>query len=205
MFPYGAYPAKDGDVVTIFGQDDYEWSIVCSILGIEHLLNDPRYDTQQKRVERKFELYPVLDEAFRKKTREEWQQAFREHNLRCDPCLDYAEFVSHPQFEANDMVVETEHPQHGKLRLPAIPIKFKGIPPLKPLRRPPLLGEHSEEILLELGYKKKQIAKLHEEGVIGIPSPDMYQPIVLEEERRWSLGKGYAKRQAKSRKHQKKQ
>ncbi len=55
-FPNGAYPAKDGDVVTMFGQDDDEWATICSMLGIEYLLGDGRYDSQRKRVEHMFEL-----------------------------------------------------------------------------------------------------------------------------------------------------
>ncbi len=175
IFPYGAYPAKDGDVVTMFGQDDEEWVTVCSILGIEYLLADPRYDSHEKRVQRKFELYPILDEAFRKKTRAEWQELFRQHGLRCDPCLDYAEFLAHPQFKANDMITETNHPQYGKLRMLASPINFKGIGAIK-RRHPPILGEHTTEILGGLGYGDEQIEKLRQDGVVGIPSEDAFEP-----------------------------
>lgn len=169
MFPYGAYPAKDGDVVTIFGQDDDEWVTFCSILGIEHLLGDPRYDTSQKRTERKFELYPILDEAFRKKTRAEWEQLFREKKLRCDSCLDYAELVEHPQFQANDLVMEVEHPQEGKLKMIGCPVKFKGIAVSPRMKAPPLLGQHTREVLEGLGYSRRDIAQLRDEGVVGHP------------------------------------
>jgi crotonobetainyl-CoA:carnitine CoA-transferase CaiB-like acyl-CoA transferase len=175
IFPYGAYPAKDGDVVTLFGQDDQEWSTVCSILGIEQLLTDPRYDSHEKRVQRKFELYPILDEAFRKKNRTEWQELFRQHGLRCDPCLDYAEFLAHPQFEANAMIEEISHPQYGKLRMLGVPIKFKGTGAIKQKRHPPILGEHTREILGELGYTDEQIEKFRNDGVIGVPSSDAFE------------------------------
>ena len=176
LFPYGAYPAKDGDVVTIFGQDDDEWKIFCRILGIEHLLSDPRYDTHIKRTERKEELYPILDKAFRKKTRKEWQQIFREQGMRCDPCLDYAELVAEPQFQANDLLIDVEHRVEGKLKMLETPIKFKAVERMKS-KPPPVLGEHTEEILSdELGYDKKEIKRLVEEGVIGIPTEDMLKP-----------------------------
>lgn len=169
MFPYGAYPAKDGDVVTIFGQDNDEWAVFCSILGIEHLLGDARYDSAEKRVERKFELYPVLDEAFRKRTRAEWEQAFREKKLRCDPCLDYAEMVEHPQFKSNDSVVEVDHPTEGKLKMLACPVKLNGISASRVIRPAPMLGEHTEEVLQELGYASEEISLLRGEGVVSYP------------------------------------
>jgi len=172
LFPFGAYKAKDGDVVTIFGQDDDEWPVVCSILGLEELMNDPRYDTQEKRVARKFELYPILDQAFSKKTRAEWQEVFRQHGLRCDPALDYAEFIDHPQFKENDMLIEVMHPRDGVLTLLGSPVKFKGIAKLV-AKPPPILGEHTKEILSELGYTENDIDALKNEGVIGIASPEM--------------------------------
>ncbi len=174
-FPYGPYTAKDGDVLTIFGQDDEEWVTVCGILGIEHLLADERYDTVEKRNARKFELYPILDQAFSKKTRAEWEQLFREKKLRCDPCLDYAEFTSHPQFEANKIAQKVNDPREGELTFPSTPSRFSKFPPLEQCNHSPILGEHSREILQELGYKEEEINQLHEEGVIGIPIQEMFE------------------------------
>ena len=175
QFPYGSYTAKDGDVFTMFGQDDYEWPIVCSILGIEHLLQDPRYDSHAKRVERRFELYPIMDGAFSKKTRAEWEQAFKERGLRCDGCLDYAEVVNHPQFEANEMIVYVDHPREGRMKTLRTPTTFKGAAMPEKLRHPPILGEHSEEVLAELGYTHEAIRELIEAGVVGVPTADMLQ------------------------------
>ncbi len=173
-FPAGAYTAKDGDVLTIFGTDQDEWQVVCSILGIEHLLNDPRYRTPEDREARKLELYPMLDQAFSKKDRAEWARLFQEQKLRCDPCLDYAEFTAHPQFEANQLSVKVKDPRDGELTLPSIPLRFKKYPPREYCEHAPILGEHTKEVLQELGYTVKEIDKLHEEAVIGLPTPDMF-------------------------------
>jgi crotonobetainyl-CoA:carnitine CoA-transferase CaiB-like acyl-CoA transferase len=180
QFPYGAYSAKDGDVATIFGQDDQEWPVFCSILGIEHLLSDPRYQTAKDRTEHKFELYPILDEAFKKKTRAEWAELFKQNSLRCDPCLDYQEVLDHPQFKALDLVVEIEHPVRGTIRAMRPPIEFKGMERANTFRHPPILGEHTKEILSELGYRNNEVEELEKQGVVGIPLESMLKPREVE-------------------------
>jgi len=203
QFPYGVYTAKDGDVATLFGQDDEEWPIFCSTLGIEHLLEDPRYRTAKERTERKFELYPILDEAFKKKTREEWAELFKQSGLRVDPCLDYQEVLDHDQFKALDLVVDIEHPVREKIRALRPPIEFKGVPRPQTYRHPPILGEHTREILFELGYKDQEVNEFNEQGIVGIPIPSMLKPARLEDKEKIikkgpppsiDLGKGAKKR-----------
>ena len=173
-FPYAAYPASDGYVLTIFGQDDTEWRIVCEILEIEDVLDDPRYDTVEKRNAARLDLYPVLDEAFSKHTREEWQDRFRARQLRCDPCLNYEEFTEHGQFLENSLAVTVDDPRDGELVMPASPVRFSDFPPPKTARHSPILGEHTEEVLAALGYDGEEIEILSEEGAVGVPLPDMF-------------------------------
>jgi crotonobetainyl-CoA:carnitine CoA-transferase CaiB-like acyl-CoA transferase len=199
QFPYGAYPAKDGDVVTIFGQDDHEWPIFCSILGIEHLLADPKYQTAKDRTERKKELYPVLDEAFRKKTRDEWAQLFKENGLRCDPCLDYQEVLDHPQFKALDLIVEVDHPVRGKIKTLLPPIDFKGFPRSKFFRHPPVTGEHTREILSELRYKAKEIDEFIKHGYVGVPTASMLKRQEVEKGPPVSIDLGKGAKRSKDR------
>ncbi|MFQ5875470.1 MAG: CaiB/BaiF CoA transferase family protein, partial [Dehalococcoidia bacterium] len=104
LMPSGAYRAKDGDLITIFGWGA-QWPTFCKVLQVEHLVKDPRFATDEARNQHREELYPLLDEAFSKKTKAEWQKLFREARMRCDPCLDYEELFAHPQVAANEMVV----------------------------------------------------------------------------------------------------
>lgn len=163
------YRAKDGDVLAMVGVGP-TWPTFCQVLGIEHLEKDPRFETDEQRMWHAEELHPLLDEAFSKKTRAQWQQLFREQRLRCDPCLTYEELFAHPQVEANEMVITMEHPVRGTIKMLGIPVKLKKTPG-KALKPPPLLGQHTEEILLDLGYSAKEIEELRAMGVIRKASP----------------------------------
>lgn len=201
QFPYGAYTAKDGDVVTIFGQDDDEWRTMCKMLDIEYLLDPskfPQYATADERRDRKFELYPILDKAFSKKTRAEWTDIFRKNGLRVDPCLTYSELTAHPQFLAVNPLVETDHPTRGKIKGLACPVNFKGVTHPHPVRPAPIAGEHCQMILNSLGYSDKEIEELNEAGIISIPTPDMFEPLKtkMTGPERTPLYQGAAKRKA---------
>jgi len=162
--PFGPFRAKDGDVLTIFGTGPM-WPAFCKLLGVEHLANDPRYSTDEARRENREEIGKLLDEAFSKKTRAEWAQIFREAKMRCDPCLTYEEVCAHPQLEANEMLYTTNHPVRGELKMLGLPVKLKKTPG-RPQGPSPLLGQHTEEILLKMGYKPGDIADLETQGVI---------------------------------------
>jgi CoA:oxalate CoA-transferase len=119
----------------------------------------------ENRKKNQADLYPLLDEIFRMKTRDEWQQIFREAKMRCDPCLTYEELCVHPQVEANEMIIDMDHPVRGRLKMLGVPIKMKKTP-AGPRHPGPLLGQHTKEILTGLGYTASQIAGLEAEGVV---------------------------------------
>ncbi len=162
--PFGPFRAKDGDVLTIFGTGPM-WPDFCKLMGVEHLTDDPKFNTDEARHENREEIGRLLDEAFSRKTRAEWQQIFREARMRCDPCLTYEEVCAHPQLEANDMIYTTNHPSRGEVKMLGLPVKLKKTPG-KPQGPSPQLGQHTEEILLGLGYSKEDIAELEAEKVI---------------------------------------
>jgi crotonobetainyl-CoA:carnitine CoA-transferase CaiB-like acyl-CoA transferase len=162
--PFGPFRAKDGDVLTIFGTGPM-WPAFCKVVGVEHLANDPRFNTDKVRQQNREEIGKLLDEAFSKKTRAEWAQIFRDAKMRCDPCLTYEEICAHPQMAANDMIYTAKHPTRGDIKMLGVPVKLKKTPG-KPQGPPPLLGQHTEEILLKLGYKPKDITELEKQGII---------------------------------------
>ena len=164
--PFGPFRAKDGDVMTIFGNGPM-WPAFCKVVGVEHLINDPKFNTDDARTKNREEIGNILDEAFSKKTRAEWAQIFRDAKMRCDPCLNYKEVCEHPQVAANNMITSVKHPTRGEVKLLNLPVKLKGTP--GKIQGPsPLLGEHTEEILLKLGYKPKDISEMEQQGIIKV-------------------------------------
>jgi crotonobetainyl-CoA:carnitine CoA-transferase CaiB-like acyl-CoA transferase len=162
--PFGPFRAKDGDVLTIFGTGPM-WPDFCKLVGVEHLADDPRFKTDEARHENREEIGRLLDEAFSQKTRTEWQQIFREAKMRCDPCLTYEEICAHPQMEANEMICTVNHPARGEVKMLSLPVKLKKTSG-RPQGPSPILGQHTEEILLKMGYTSQDITDLEAEGVI---------------------------------------
>jgi crotonobetainyl-CoA:carnitine CoA-transferase CaiB-like acyl-CoA transferase len=162
--PFGPFRAKDGDVLTIFGTGSM-WPAFCKAVGVEKLAADPRFATDAARYEHREEIGKLLDEAFMKKTRAEWAQIFRDAKMRCDPCLTYDEVIAHPQLNENDIIYAVDHPTRGELKMLGLPVKLKKTPG-KPQGPSPLLGQHTGEILLKLGYKSKEIAAMEKLGII---------------------------------------
>jgi crotonobetainyl-CoA:carnitine CoA-transferase CaiB-like acyl-CoA transferase len=162
--PFGPFRAKDGDVLTIFGTGPM-WPDFCRLVGAPELADDPRFKTDEARYENREEIGRLLDEAFSHKTRAEWQQLFREARMRCDPCLTYEEICAHPQLKENEMIYAAEHPARGKVQMLGLPVKLEKTPG-RPQGPSPMLGQHSEEILLRLGYSRADIESMEAEGVI---------------------------------------
>jgi crotonobetainyl-CoA:carnitine CoA-transferase CaiB-like acyl-CoA transferase len=162
--PFGPFRARDGDVLTIFGTGPM-WPAFCKVVGVEHLASDPKFATDKARQENREEIGKLLDAAFSKKTRAEWAQLFRDAKMRCDPCLTYEEICAHPQLEANDMICTVNHPARGEVKMLGLPVKLKKTPG-RPQGPSPMLGQHTEEILLKLGYQAEDIAELEKEGII---------------------------------------
>lgn len=147
---------------------DVYWGDFCRTMGIEELEQDPRFESHTAREEHAGELVSILDERFAAETREEWMRRFSEHDrllerkLIWEPFKDYAELAADPQMYANDYIVEFNHPARGPEKWVGIPVKLSHTPGA--IRNPaPELGQHTEEVLLELGYTWPEIEKLRME------------------------------------------
>ena len=163
---YNHYQCKDGKWLAIAHLDpDRWWAKVCGALGIENLVNDPRFNTFAARSANRQELVAIFDGIFAGKTRDEWMKIISEHGCICTPVQDIKDVVEDPQVLANNYMIDVEHPEHGLTRMMGFPWDMSETP-ASWKRKAPSLGEHTEEVLLEAGYNKEDLAKLREEGVI---------------------------------------
>ena len=146
---------------------DRYWSSFCQALGIQDFENDPRYcDIEvRSREENSSSLIKTLDGIFASKTQDEWITILRNHKLICTRIQTITDLLTDPQVLENDYIIDYEHPSYGPIKTVGFPWNFSETPP--ELRLPaPQLGQHTEEILLELGYTWEDIGNLREQEVI---------------------------------------
>jgi crotonobetainyl-CoA:carnitine CoA-transferase CaiB-like acyl-CoA transferase len=165
VVPYGSFPASDGAII-IACLADHFWPRLCDALGCPELGTDPDLATKASRRDRRGEIEPRIAAITRTRTVAEWQRVLSEHDVPNAPVLGVREALSHPHALAREMVVSVEHPGVGRLRMLGRPLRFPGAPQA-PLEPPPLLGQHTAEVLRrELGLSEERIEELRRSGVI---------------------------------------
>jgi len=147
------------------GQSDLQWPGFCRAIERPELKNDPRFKDMQAREENCEQLIQIIDEVLATKDRDEWRKRFNENGCICGLVQSPEEVIADPQALANDFFVEIDHPVAGRLKLVNTPIRFSQNPAI--IKGPaPQVGQHTEEILLDLGYSWDDITGLKEQKVI---------------------------------------
>jgi len=160
------YETKDGLWFQIASkQSDRNWPDVCKALGKPEWEKDPRFNSHAKRQQNCKELILLLDAAFATRTMAEWKQILKGYNVHWSPVRTYLEISSDPQAFANGYIVETEHRTQGRINVTGEPVHMSKTPP-KIISGTPELGEHTEEILLDLGFGWEDIANFKEKKAI---------------------------------------
>ena len=156
--PYQAIRCSDG-YITLGAANDRLFARVCELLGHPEWAADPEYADATRRVRNRAPLVARIEQITATEPRDHWLTALTKAGIPCGPINNYAETFADPQILARDMVVEVDHPALGTLKMPGSPIKMSETPPA-PRRRAPLLGEHTREVLLEVGCTDEEIRQL---------------------------------------------
>ncbi len=165
IVPYEAHPTQD-DYIIFAVVNQRMWNSFCRLLGMEDLENDPRFADNEKRIQNREALYAVIDQKLAAKTVDEWVPLFDEAGIPAGPINTLDRVFKDPQVLYTEQVQDVEHPQYGKVKVVGPPAQFSdsriGIQ-----GPPPILGEHSQEILTKiLGYSSEQVEAFQKQGVI---------------------------------------
>lgn len=162
--PYQRYRVKDGDIVAGAWTRD-TWPRFCAAVGLPELTDDPRFAENIARVKNRDELNRILDARFATATVAQWEERFHEKNALFGPVLTIPGLLAHPQMQALGMVQSVTHPRIGPIPQLGPPIYMSDTP--GGIRRPPpMFGEHTAEILGELGYTEGEIEHLAANKVV---------------------------------------
>jgi len=162
--PYETFTTSDGEIVVAVGNDE-SWKRFCPAIGLPELAADPRFDTNKDRMANYDAMRPPIDRVFRTATSAEWIARLNAAGVANGEVRNIGQMLNDPQLAAREMVQTLMHPAIGATRVIGAPIKLSNTP--ASLRTPPpVLGQHTDAVLAELGYSAAAIAGLHDTRVV---------------------------------------
>lgn len=165
IVPYQVFSTKDRPIAIAVANEKM-WANFCELLGKSEWITDPRFESNPARVEHREVLLPLIGQQMAGKTCDDWMDLLVAAAIPCGPVNNMENLFADPQVLHRGMVAEVPHPSIGTLRMTGIPVRHSETPGT--IRRPPpLLGEHTDDVLVEvLGYSPEKIASLRDRGAI---------------------------------------
>jgi len=164
IVPYETFATADGEVAIAVGSER-QWPRFCEALGLPELASDVRFATNGDRVVHREVLRPLLADRLATRSTAAWLDVLEKADVPCGPIADIRAAFESPEARARDMTIDIEHPALGVIRQAGLPIEYARTPGA--IRTPPpLLGEHADEILAEVGFGAAEIARLRSDGAI---------------------------------------
>jgi crotonobetainyl-CoA:carnitine CoA-transferase CaiB-like acyl-CoA transferase len=166
LVPYGVFPAADGSIVIACLMNSF-WTKICRALGMDEWIDDPRFDTIEKRRDARALVNERVSSVTSRFTVDQLVELFTKHQVPHAPILGITAALAQPQAVAREMVVETEHKTLGKIPIVNRSIRFPGDQQPVP-EAPPVLGQHTDAILSDiLGLSPEDIANLRESKTVS--------------------------------------
>lgn len=164
MVPYQAFDAQDGAIMLGAG-NDAQWQRFCAVAELQDWVDHPDFATNALRVANHEKVVALLKPVMKSKTVAQWMACLEQASVPCSPIHTLGQALAHPQVRARAIVAETLHPALGRVQNIGHPVQFQHQP--RTASRPaPLLGEHTQEILQQMGYDQQRIADLVQRGVV---------------------------------------
>ena len=163
IVPYQVFPTKDGYIVLSVGNDP-TFERFCKLTGQEGLLADERFATNAKRVENRKLVTDTLTPVMRSRTTKDWVEALEAAKIGCGPINTLKDVFADPHVQARQVIVEMEHASGETVQVIANPVRLSETPPSY-RSAAPVLGQHTEEVLEQLGLGKDEVARLRADGI----------------------------------------
>ena len=164
IVPYQVFETADGHLILAVGNDS-QFAKFCEVAGHPELAKDPRFIKNADRVRHRATLVPLLTDILKSRKKYDWLPALEAAKVPCGAINNLAEVFADPHVQARGMTVPMPHPLTDALQLVASPMKLSATP-VQYRRAPPLLGEHTDEVLRELGWSAAELAALRKTGAI---------------------------------------
>jgi formyl-CoA transferase len=165
LCPYQAFEAADGPIMIGVANDNL-WRKFCAVAGLKSIVDDPKFRTNANRVTHRAATLDHVQSAIATRTVGQWNAALTEVGIPCSPINTLAQLLEHPHTRANKTIMQYDHVAAGRLNCVGHPVTFVGEERSVGLP-PPMLGQHTDEVLKEMGLSPETIERLRREDVVS--------------------------------------